>query len=721
MKTAPVTGPGALIGRWLLGAACLLGTSLDAGEPAWELVSQAKIWEAASHNAFTDLLRFEQGWLCVFREGTGHEPGSNGVIRVLRGTDGGQWESAALIRQQGTDLRDPKLSLMPDGRLMLLMGGSVYDGEESLRPRKFVRAKTQVAFSSGGREWSPPKPVSVENEWLWRVTWHKGVGYGMGYSFLVPAEKVGLTLWRTTNGLDYTQISIPRPPAPCWPDETTVRFLADDTLLALVRNERPPRRAYIGLSRPPYLEWNWADSGHVAQGPNFLVLPDGRMVYGGRDYQPEPKTALGDLTTSQATPRLTLPSGGDCSYPGLAWHEGHLWTSYYASHQGKAAIYLAKARLASAEQEFFPLMAWNHVQADAGVLAKMRECGLTVAGFARPQDLGLCQAAGLKAIVSDARVSSYDWRHVDEATARKNVAGLVAEVGQHPAVYGYYLIDEPSAAIFPGLGTVAGLLREMAPGKWPYINLFPNYASPQQLGAASYAGYLEQFVSLCHPTELSYDHYALMDDGSLRNGYWQNLEQMRSAAQKAGMPFWNIVLTVAHFNYRELSAADARFQVYSTLAYGGRGLAYFTYFAPQVGNYRMAPVDQFGNLTPVWHALQNVNLQVGRLAPTLLRLHSDEVYHFGTVPELGRGPGETSLLKAINPGEFAVGDFTHSDGTRYVMIVNKDLAKSRYCAPEFRRASERLRMVSPYTGKPIPFEGEQSWLAPGQGVLLKVQ
>ena len=56
--------------------------------------------------------------------------------------------------------------------------------------------------------------------------------------------------------------------------------------------------------------------------------------------------------------------------------------------------------------------------------------------------------------------------------------------------------------------------------------------------------------------------------------------------------------------------------VYTTLAYGGRGLAYFTYFAPPVGGYRAAPVDQFGHETPTWHNLQNVNLQVQKLGPT---------------------------------------------------------------------------------------------------------
>ena len=37
--------------------------------------------------------------------------------------------------------------------------------------------------------------------------------------------------------------------------------------------------------------------------------------------------------------------GGDCSYPGLVFHEGLLYMSYYSSHEGKTSIYLAKIKL----------------------------------------------------------------------------------------------------------------------------------------------------------------------------------------------------------------------------------------------------------------------------------------------------------------------------------------------------------------------------------------
>jgi hypothetical protein len=368
---------------------------------------------------------------------------------------------------------------------------------------------------------------------------------------------------------------------------------------------------------------------------------------------------------------------------------------------------------------FFPIMPWNSPPNDPAVLRKLRECGFTLAGFVPSAALDACAAAGLKAIVSDGRASDYDWTAVDETKARNNISNLVAQVGNNPAVFGYYLRDEPTAAWFPQLEKVASTVRELAPGKWPYINLFPDYADNSQLGTSSYADYLERFVATCHPKIISYDNYALMDDGSLRGSYWSNLEAVHDACKKHGIEFWNIVLAVAHFNYREPTAADLRFEAYTTLAYGGRGLAYFTYFAPAVGNYRGAAIDQFGNETPTWHNLQNINLQIQKLGPTLLQLQSDSVYHIGEVPSHGKAPETNSLIASIPGGNYLVGEFTHQDRSRYVMVVNKDLSKSHPCSPQFRKAPQRLRHVSPYTGALTSFEGEYIWLAPGQGVLLK--
>ena len=36
------------------------------------LLSVAKIWDQGAHNAFTDLLRFDDRWWCTFREAADH-------------------------------------------------------------------------------------------------------------------------------------------------------------------------------------------------------------------------------------------------------------------------------------------------------------------------------------------------------------------------------------------------------------------------------------------------------------------------------------------------------------------------------------------------------------------------------------------------------------------------------------------------------------------------
>src|SRR5436190_6732080 len=106
-------------------------------------------------------------------------------------------------------------------------------------------------------------------------------------------------------------------------------------------------------------------------------------------------------------------------------------------------FWLSLASGAVAQTNFFPIMPWNSPPNDPEVLKKIHDCGFTIAGFVAPSGLDNCQKAGLKAIVSDARIAGCDWATVDDAKARTNAASLVADVGKHPAVFGYYLRDEP--------------------------------------------------------------------------------------------------------------------------------------------------------------------------------------------------------------------------------------------------------------------------------------
>ena len=326
----------------LCGSALLAASSGD----ALQLASVRKIWAGAPHNAFTDLTQFDGKWFCTFRESEAHV-GGNGQIRVLTSNDGEDWTSAALLGEEGVDLRDPKFSVTPDNRLMLVMGGSVYEN------KKLKERQPRVAFSENGRNWTAPRRVLDKGDWLWRVTWHKDHAYGITYKNTVKAGSPNewtVTLVASEDGTAFRPVA--RLAVPGHPNEATVRFLPNDNCVALVRREglasNADKDAWIGQSSPPYTDWRWHSAGMQIGGPNFLVLPSGVMVASGREYRAKPdtnKTFVGPMTLEAIKAELILPSGGDCSYPGLVWHDGLLWMSYYSSHEAKTSIYLAKIRL----------------------------------------------------------------------------------------------------------------------------------------------------------------------------------------------------------------------------------------------------------------------------------------------------------------------------------------------------------------------------------------
>ena len=134
--------PNHLLARALMVVVAMLHVVIaQAGAAEVNPVSVAKIWDKAPHNAFADLVRWNGRFYCTFREAEGHVKG-DGRICVIASEDGDEWASVALLAEEGIDLRDPKISIMPDGRLMIVAGGSVYrDGKlvdernEKDRPR----------------------------------------------------------------------------------------------------------------------------------------------------------------------------------------------------------------------------------------------------------------------------------------------------------------------------------------------------------------------------------------------------------------------------------------------------------------------------------------------------------------------------------------------------------------------------------------------------------
>jgi len=337
LKTAGLRWAAVLVSAWV----GMGGTGVAASAEA-ELVEVRRIWDRAPHNAFTDLVRFRDRWYCAFREGKGHAS-DDGKLRVVSSADGREWTSVALMAWEGGDVRDAKLSVTGDGHLML--SGAV----RFLQPTQGETHQSAAWFSYEGTTWSPPAEIGDRNLWMWSATWHKGNGYSIGYS--VTPERF-IRLYRTRDGRTWETLADDAFPGGTYANETSLVFDGDATCYCLLRRDSHTATAQLGTAQPPYTEWTWKDLGVRIGGPKMIQLPDGRLVAGVRLYDGKVRTGLCWIDAQQGTLRefLTLPSGGDTSYPGLVWHDGVLWMSYYASHEGKTSIYLAKVKLTPAPQ-----------------------------------------------------------------------------------------------------------------------------------------------------------------------------------------------------------------------------------------------------------------------------------------------------------------------------------------------------------------------------------
>lgn len=386
----------------------------------------------------------------------------------------------------------------------------------------------------------------------------------------------------------------------------------------------------------------------------------------------------------------------------------------------------AAATLEDTQQTTFPLMAWDYT-ADAHTLSEMAACGLTQVAFVPDEIpvLDICTSLGLHAIVFDESLSGERWnRAFDPKDLVKNLPAIIEKVGHHPAVLGYHLRDEPGAPEFEALAEAVKTVKELAPGKWPYINLLPGD------NLKDWEKYLEDFVVTCDPPILSYDRYVIVGEPNFfAPVFWSNLAIARKVAQRHNIPLYNIVLTSPHWSYRDITQTDIRMQVYGSLVYGVKGLGYYKFMsheldildAPPLGNFRGGPLDEFGHRTDTWHWLRNVNQQVQNLAPHLLRLRSDDVYHLApTVPDANRGATSSTLIASLTGPEYVIGEFTHEvDGSRYVMIVNRSMTAQAHVNVTFPPYVEKAEFVDTRTGKLDRWENYY-WLSPGQGVLIKL-
>jgi len=245
--------------------------------------------------------------------------------------------------------------------------------------------------------------------------------------------------------------------------------------------------------------------------------------------------------------------------------------------------------------------------------------------------------------------------------------GWVELAESYPDV-GYLTWDEPEEEHFELLKDRLKILNQRDPSRLAWVNMLP-YSS----WGGVYKSRVDKFIAMSHPRVISYDCYPLHLGGDEYVAYYRNMEIFRELAADYGIPWWAYVQVFGAdaIGLRDPNESEIRWQVYSLLTYGSKGILYFLYSPFRGGSDGM--IDKEGNPTEKYYCVQQLNSEINSMADVLMKVQSTAVMHIGRKKAYVKMFSPTSLVKQADAANAILGVFIDpKTGKQYIMVTNKD-------------------------------------------------
>ena len=306
-------------------------------------------------------------------------------------------------------------------------------------------------------------------------------------------------------------------------------------------------------------------------------------------------------------------------------------------------------------------------------------------------------------------------------------------------ILGWNICDEPSADTFPVLQKIVSAFRRIDPDREVYINVWPNYASPEQLMAVDYNSYIEKYLSEVDPYFISYDYYHFTSETSSSNltRYFENIEDIRSAGLKYGKDQMQIILLTKHLSFGDITPYQLQWEVNMALVYGMKRMSYFTFWNDQYmesSGWENSCMNSKGEKNPHYYDVQAVNEWLYPLGNELFGKTSTAVFHKGSSDklsssctpyssygELGLCTGEDFVIGFFDDASFMIVNkeyyYDDEDNTKNTLVFDDIRSGLEYFDTEsasWKNAEESSAVTRNDDGKYV------AQLEPGQGILFRV-
>lgn len=264
------------------------------------------------------------------------------------------------------------------------------------------------------------------------------------------------------------------------------------------------------------------------------------------------------------------------------------------------------------------------------ILNELKECGFN--SISNELDLNTIKdtsdailKAGLVSILNCEKYVFENGQNVDEFLSIQ--LKELRKIGYFPGIAGWYLYKNPKfsqlANTTDKLHIVWEQLRDKVPNKLLLIDL-AGFSFPALMAGNSYNDYMNKFQENFLPSLWSYDFIPYFIKGGILfadlDTFYFNLEAYALRSKLFNRPFWATChcapFKEGDFIYSIPIEAYLRFETFSALAYGAKGIKFDSYFQPKdtdKRHYLSAPIDINGNKTGIWNSVQKVNKEITAL------------------------------------------------------------------------------------------------------------
>lgn len=303
--------------------------------------------------------------------------------------------------------------------------------------------------------------------------------------------------------------------------------------------------------------------------------------------------------------------------------------------------------------------------------------------------LDLAAAHGMRCIVWDSRFEAFYRWDVDSPEGRARLDSIVADYRDHLGFFAYYMGDEPRAPWFLH-ARIAGALRARDPAHPIWSDLLGRGFWPD---TAAWLAYTRSYLDSVPAGVLCDDHYEFRADGDLGT-FFENASGLRATAAAHGLPFWSVVLLIQHRGYRAITPGMLRWQVANLLAYGCRGIGYFTWWTPTpdtLWNWHDAVIRTDGTRTPWYDVVSVLDRDAGAVGTLLAATRWVSTQCNDPVPAgADRFRGDDWIAGV--EGRATIGRFVDGSGDPIVLCINRDSLAAHTLTLRLRGVASTVRL-----------------------------